>query len=186
MDIPELLKENRSAILKEWKERTLATYPIDATQFLKKQKDPFANPVGHKLSLGLEEAFDGLFHDKHEVKLDFLADFMRVRAVQDFTPSRAVAFLFELKGIVREKLRKELAKLKDQDLYELDSRVDRLALTGFDLYAESKAKLAEIRLAEVKNAVYNALAKANLVCELPEASGSGQEAENRASEETET
>ncbi len=184
MDLWELLAEKRSAILAEWRERTLATYPEDPTRFLKKQKDPFANPVGHKLAQGLEEAFDVLLKQKHEARLEFLADLMRVRAVQDFTPSAAVGFLFELKDIVRAKVKKELSRIKDQDLFDLDARVDRLALAGFDLYAESRTKLAEIRLAEVKNNVYNALKRANLICELPEASGSGGEAENRADEKT--
>ncbi|MBW1989849.1 MAG: RsbRD N-terminal domain-containing protein [Deltaproteobacteria bacterium] len=186
MKILETIRELRREIVGEWTERTLEDYPADTAKFLKKQKDSMANPVGVRTSRGLEALFDGLFKEQAEVERRFLEDLMRIRAVQDFSPSGAVGFLFALKGIIHEKVGKKLPQADPDELRAVDTRVDRMAMAGFDLYVESVKKLHEIRVAEIKNEVYNALVKANLICEIPESSGPRSTAGNRADEETET
>jgi hypothetical protein len=83
-----------------------------------------------------------------------LDEVIRVWAVQDFTPSQAMAFVFIWKKIIREELAQEL---KDPGLaeacLELESRIDGLALLGFDVYMKRREKLYEIRVDEVKKRI---------------------------------
>jgi len=43
--LKDLLEEKRSDITKKWFEAIMETYPTEATGFLRKQKDMFANPM---------------------------------------------------------------------------------------------------------------------------------------------
>ena len=84
--------------------------------------------------------------------------------MQDFKPSQAVSFVMELKGLVRGALGEgHSAVLKD-----FDSRMDRMTLLAFDIYAKCRQRLFEIRVNEVKNQVGRLLERANLISEIPE------------------
>jgi hypothetical protein len=91
---------------------------------------------------------------------------IRIRAVQDFTPSQAVAFVIQLKQIVRE----ELGVGSSADLQGLEDRIDEVLLLAFDIYSKCRQKLNDIRVREVKNQVGRLLEKANLIVEIPEQS----------------
>jgi len=54
------LSEKREEILKRWVERILETYPVDAQDFLKSQKNQFANPVGRTVYEGISSLLDEL------------------------------------------------------------------------------------------------------------------------------
>ena len=43
--IRESLSRKRSRIVEKWFDRIIETYPEDTSKFLKREKDPFANPV---------------------------------------------------------------------------------------------------------------------------------------------
>ena len=92
----------------------------------------------------------------------FLDSIIRVRAIQDFTPSKAVSFTTILKKIIREELSSDISK--DQlfkELLELESRIDRLTGLAFDIYMECREKLFEIRTREVKDMTYRLIQRAN-------------------------
>ncbi len=55
----EALVERRDAIVAEWLERTLLTYPGQTSRFLLHEKDRFRNPVGHTLRQGLPACLTG-------------------------------------------------------------------------------------------------------------------------------
>jgi hypothetical protein len=160
-----LLKKHRDSIVALWREATLDTYPTDATNFLKKSKDPFHNPVGKRINEGLAQAFDVLADQGETVKVTpFIDDVIRMRAVQDFSPSQAIGFLFLLKGIILEQLKKDAAKIEDSaDWRELDAKIDGMALLGMDIYNTCKEKIYSMRVHEVRNQCYNALKKSNLI-----------------------
>ncbi len=153
-----------------WREQVFASYPPERTQFLKTKNDPFGNPVGFRINEGLEGIFDALFGKGTDEEIPrFLDDIIRIRAVQEFSPSEAVDFLFVLKDVIREELEKEVRDGEiPPDWRELDRRIDRLALAGFELYAQCREKLFEIRVQEVKNLSYLAMKRANLVCDISE------------------
>ena len=79
---------------------------------------------------------------------------IRVRALQNFTPSQALAFIFLLKNVIREELAPELKDGQfSQELREVESRIDGMALLGFDAYTQRREKLYEIRVTEVRKRV---------------------------------
>jgi len=169
MKLKDLLEEKRPAITKKWFEAIMETYPTDTSGFLKKQKDMFANPVGHVISQGVESIVEALVGEKDLAEgLPFLEDIIKVRAVQDFTPAKAMSFIFFLKKVVREELEKEIKQNQMYDaLFSFESRIDDLALFSFDIYAKNREQLNELKTDELKRMTFTLLKKANLMYEIP-------------------
>jgi hypothetical protein len=165
MKLETFLAQKKHAIIQDWFERVIETYPPDTSKFLKSQKDPFANPVGRTVLRGLEAVFDELLSGMNpEVVNSFLDPVIRIRAVQNFTPSRAVAFIFSLKKVIRGHLRGAPGDQENAwDLPGFESRIDDLGLMAFDIYMECREKLYELKANEVRNRTFKALEKANLV-----------------------
>jgi hypothetical protein len=173
MNLKHLLKENRSRITKKWCDALLSTYPEQSQKFLRKQKDAIANPIGMTISQGLESIFDELLIDpkSDEISL-YLDNIIRVRAIQDFSPSQAVSFMFELKDIVREELNTEVGQEGvSEELLSFESEIDGLAMRCFDIYTQCREKIFEIRVNEVRNQSARLLKMAGLVCEISDKPG---------------
>ena len=170
MNLEKLLSQKRSAILKKWYDIILKTYPEQSQSFLKKQKDQFANPVGQTIFEGIESIYDELLQGAESDKISlFLDNIIRVRAVQDFSPSRAVGFIFGLKGIIREELEGEILKEGiAEEWVAFESKIDGLALLCFDIYTACRQKLSDIRVNEVRNQSSRLLKMAGLVYEIPD------------------
>jgi hypothetical protein len=129
-------------IVEKWIAETMASYPPASVPFLAGESDPFRNPVGHAVRQSLTTMFEQLVGDMNRESLDSALDgIIRVRAVQDLSPTEAIGFVFRLKAILRE-----LAPEEDQ--IALADRVDRLALMAFDKYTQCREQLAEIRIKE--------------------------------------
>ena len=60
MSLRELLIEKRSALCARWIDAVLGEYGEITAARWRKEKDRFANPIGHALSDGLPELFDAL------------------------------------------------------------------------------------------------------------------------------
>lgn len=173
MDLKSLLQEKRSDIVKKWCDVLLSSYPEQSQKFLRKQKDNIANPVGCTISEGIEAIYDELLKEpESEEILLFLDKIIRVRAIQDFTPSRAISFVFGLKGILRDVLEREIEQ-EDiaKELIAFESKIDSLALVCFDIYNQCRQKIFEIRVNEVRNESSRLLKTAGLVYEIPEIDG---------------
>ena len=148
--LTEFLAGKRETILREWLARTLQTYPDHASRFLLHNKDPFRNPVGHTLSEGFAVLFDELVAGMDLSRVtQALHGVMKIRAVQDFSASEAVAFVFLLKRIVREQTEGQTV-----DLVLLEARIDDLGLLAFDLFVKCREKLLEIKAGEARRRVY--------------------------------
>lgn len=158
-----LLLEKKSAILEKWFDLILETYPQDTSKFLMSQKNRFANPVGHAISQGIEGIFNELIKDEPDSAqvTVFLDNIIRIRAIQDFTPSQALAFIFLLKEVVRQEF-KDLSP-DPQEMSVFEFRVDKLALVSFDIYMGCREKLYEVRTNEFKNRAYRLLERANML-----------------------
>lgn len=147
------MTRKRTRIVERWIECILESYPEDTSRFLRKEKDPFANPVRNTILQGIEGVYDEILSegDRPDALNAFLDKVIRIRSVQDFSPSQALAFVFSLKTVIREVLDKEL---RENHLYEalsrLDSRVDALALRAFDVYMRCREEIYELRVGEVK------------------------------------
>jgi hypothetical protein len=168
MGLKRYLEKNRSAIVKKWIDAVINTYPLDTSQFLKSQNDRFANPVGITVSEGLNSLFDELVTEPAENRMrEHLDPIIRIRAIQDFTPSQATSFILSLKNIIRETLKKQLGKTgSEKELLELDTKIDRLLLLAFNIYVECREKIYDLKANEEKNKVFKAFKRAGLISEI--------------------
>ena len=165
MSLNNLLSDKRSKIIKKWQDAIIASYPKDSRGFLKRTKSQFANPVGSIIGKEIENLYDEVIQgDNPEKIFSCLDTIIRIRAVQDFSPSQAVAFVLQLKQIIRE----ELGNGHSPDMLALDSRVDEVLLMAFDVYSKCRQEIYEIRVREVKNQVGKLLERANLIVEIPD------------------
>jgi len=142
------LTEFRDDVLERWIEGVVEGYPEDAARFLRSQTDRFANPVGASLREGLAEILDGVLQDIEPDDLRSALDrVIRVRAVQDFEPSEAVRFVFDLKNLLRE----FAGDVAVGSLDQLDRRIERLGLCAFDVYMRCREQMWQIRAQEIRN-----------------------------------
>ena len=169
MRLNNLLAQRKTAIIKNWFTLTVETYPPDTASFLKKQKDPFANPVGKTVSRGLEALFNELLKEMdYEIITSFLDPIIRIRAIQNFSPAQAVSFIFLLKKAIRENIKKEA--LEEQLFSELllfESKIDQLVMIAFNLYMQCKEKIYDLKANEMRNSTYKAFKRAGLVRDWP-------------------
>jgi hypothetical protein len=166
MDLKKHLMEKKPAILKKWFDAVADTYPENTSGFLKKQKAQFTNPVGYTLAEGLDGLFEALLQKLiPETVKTFLDGIVRIRAIQEFLPSEAVAFIFQLKKIVRQELGSEIL-LKPgmtDELAAFDSTIDDLALFAFDIYMKCREKIYELKAKEATNSTFRLLQQARLI-----------------------
>jgi RsbT co-antagonist protein rsbRD N-terminal domain len=170
MNLEKLLAQERTTILSRWFDFILKTYPPETATLLRKETNQFANPVGHTIYHGMEGLYDELLRGGDSEKISsFLDRIIRIRAVQDFSPSQAVSFLLVLKTVVREVLQDQIreGQITPEDLVSFDAEVDGVMLLGFDIYMQCREKLHEVKLNEVKNRTHRLLQRANLIAELP-------------------
>ncbi len=146
----EHLAGKKEVIVREWLEMIIHGYEPGTAHFLQQDQDGFRNPVGQVLRENLPVLFAALLEDRipasYRENLDAI---IRVRAVQDFSPSEAVAFIFDLKQIVRRKVAAQ-DRLDPQGgrCAEFESRIDVMALLAFDLFTACREQMYEIRLNE--------------------------------------
>jgi hypothetical protein len=159
----QLIHERRDAIARSWLEATLATYPGNSAALFAREKDPFANPVGHSLRVGTEGILDAILAgtDAGEVR-KHLHEIIKIRAIQSFTPSQALGFVYSLKEVVRAELGEAATDPTfTSELAALDAQIDRIALVAFDTYVECRQQVYELRLNEVKRQVSWVVGKMN-------------------------
>ncbi len=151
-----LLNEKRDAIITQWRSRIVDTYPSDSANFLTNRKNQFANPVGHAIREQTEVLFDELVGgESRSVLAQALDKIIRIRAVQEFTPAQATAFVYLLKDVIYEQVRGSLNDARvATELRKLEGRIDRLALLAFDLYTLCRDQMAQIKVNEAKRRTY--------------------------------
>jgi len=164
------LSDKRSVILRRWIDHILETYPAETANFLREKGGRFANPVGHSVAEGVEGIFEDLLQgiDQDRVSV-FLDNIIRIRAIQEFTPSQAISFVFFLKKIIRDELVKEnLVNSLLDELTLIENQIDSLGLLAFDIFMRCREKLYDIKANEMRHMTYRLLQKANMICEQPE------------------
>ena len=141
--------DHRDEILERWSEAVISEYPEQTAEFLSSRADRFANPVGAGIRESLPELLDGILRGADMEELTSALDLvLRVRAVQDLPPSRAVGFVFDLKSHVRKAMG---APDVSAGLVELDRRIERLGLGAFDVYMRCREQMWQIRAREIRN-----------------------------------
>jgi hypothetical protein len=152
MPLADLLRARSERIHRRWVREVLATYPERGRAFLGGTADEFANPVGHGIRESTRALLDlvlaqgdpaGARASLHEI--------LAIRAVQEFPPSRAVAFVPALKAVVRAEISDAPADdRRAEELARLDEQVDALALAAFDVYVECRERVHEVRIAGMR------------------------------------
>jgi hypothetical protein len=151
--IRELLREQRSTIVRRWMESIVGTYPPETSTFLASENNRFSNPVGHAISECarrlFDEIVDGGQKDRMRLALDGL---IKIRVVQDFSPSQAVGFIFSLRRIMIEELRQPINGAEQLiEFLEVESDIDAAALAAFEMYTDAREKIFQIRVKEMKS-----------------------------------
>lgn len=72
---------------------------------------------------------------------------MRLRAVQDFTPSQAVGFVYLLRDILQEQFAAGVPP-------NVQKRIDTTALLAFDLYMKCREEISDIKVREAQRKLY--------------------------------
>ena len=150
MGLDEILLENKIAISEKWVEAVLSTYSAEGVRFFKKEADRFANPLGYSAKIGLEAVYEAIRtgQDFEELPTE-LEQFVKLRAVQTFSASDSVSFVFSLKNVVVEVCGKDLAQRASlKEWFDFEARIDRLALKIFDLYMENRELIYQIKVKE--------------------------------------
>jgi len=153
--LADLLNNRKKLVLQKWFDAVLETYPADGRRFLSNQTNRFRNPVGASIYEGIDGLYQRLIDGTDLESPDF-AEFLdrivRIRAVQEFSPSQALGFLFPLKTVIREMVKQESrANGLGEELLALERRIDRLVLLSFDKYMQCRERLFEIRIREIKD-----------------------------------
>jgi len=152
MDISKAFEEHKKNISNKWYDLAIQNYPADSGKFLNARIDKFSNPIGYTHGDNLPIIFDEILKGETSPALtEALEQIIRLRAVQEFTASQAIGFIFQLKTVLRENLSSYAGKKADiKDLLEFESLIDGVALIGFDIYMEMKKKIFEIKSSEQK------------------------------------
>ena len=148
MNLEKLLTKKRDRIVDKWIQSVQESYPAETVEFFRHQRNRFANPIGAAISETIGPLFDEFLNGNNPQNISSLLDrIIRIRAVQDFPPSGAVAVVFLLKKVIRDEMRKDIDK--DglfEDLLEFESRIDYCVLLAFDVYMKCRETIWENKL----------------------------------------
>ena len=134
-------------VLDRWLQCALGCHTEETVRFLGAEKDPFRNPVGHTLRENLGVLLEQVLGEmKPEPVEAALQNIIRIRAVQDLTPSRAVQFIFQLRPILRGHF-----VARNREI--LDDRIDQLGLWAFEEYSRCRERIADLRISESRRAM---------------------------------
>jgi hypothetical protein len=105
--------------------------------------------------VGTRGIFEALLDGADAEKIrQHLHEIVRIRAVQEFSASEAVRFVFHLKAAVRAELTKASRDRRfSSELAEFEDQIDRIALVAFDVFVECREQVCELRVNEVKRRV---------------------------------
>jgi hypothetical protein len=136
-------------VAERWIERTFASYPAETLPLLSGELDPFRNPAGHAIKKSLTTLARELLGEMDKSAIAPALDaLVRLRAVQDFSPSAALRFIFDLRDVV--------AEVTGEVPQALESRIDELALMAFDQYMACRDQIAGLREKELRSRMQHA------------------------------
>lgn len=164
--------EKKQRLAKNWFSVIINTYPTESKAFFQKNKDAFANPVGNTIKRNIDRLTEAALHpavNSDHVK-DALEPIIRIRAVQEFSITQALAFIFEFKTILRKEMPSLLKTEEGRQYIEaVDANIDEIMLVALEIYMACKHTVYTLRINEAKKNVRQLLIKKNLMCEIPDA-----------------
>lgn len=149
MSLKAELQSRRSKILARWVDLALEVYPEETVRFMKREKDRFQNPVGARTSDALGALLDGLIAGRTPGELaEPIDELVRIRALQDLPPSRALACLFLLRRVLRDEL--EGPVVLEAERSGLFEAIEQLGLAAFDAYMDCREQVYRLRANEIR------------------------------------
>lgn len=160
-------EKHHKDLLEAWFQQVIHSYPPESVKYFERYKETFNNPIGSNIYNSLNNIlleFEG--EGRYEYFYQEMQMIMRIRAVQDMTPSKAVAFTMAFKDVVKKELASEIARgeISSPELEDFFEELDALALMGFDIYTESRELIFKMRIDQIKE-TNDILQKANLLNE---------------------
>lgn len=146
--IYELVEKNKERILALWQAAVLP----QGGGLLSASSQKNSAPADRVLSKELHDLFDWLLSAKDVAEARMSLDEMcKIKAVQALTPSEALGFIIDLKGIIRLVLNDEEPSSNDRCVYdEIDKRIDQLMLLAVDEYFHCREQIMEIKVNEIR------------------------------------
>ena len=162
------LAQRKAELAEKWADLVLKTYPKETQKVWGRQKDRFQNPVGAAIIEATRDLFDHMLEWKDaEAMAQSLDKLIRIRSVQDFSPSQAINFVFLLKKLLRDEFFNDLkAQGRLDELLRFEAKVDNLAMMSFDIYTKSREIIYRLRVDEVKRSQSSLLRKAGMVADV--------------------
>lgn len=154
MDFSKALENHREKIVSRWVDYTLSTYR--SSEFFLKEDNRFANPIGGITRQALHKLFI-LFVEKADAEryAGPLEEFVKLRSVQEFSASQAVAPINAVKHIVREVLAEDIKNHSFMsEVYDFEFAVDLAMLAAFDIYMQCREQLYKVRIREIKSGAH--------------------------------
>ncbi|MCU0725436.1 MAG: RsbRD N-terminal domain-containing protein [Planctomycetes bacterium] len=165
MALVDLLRDRRERLLSGWRERIFAEYP-GGPGFFAKERDGLKNPVGAMVRESTEGLLGGLIDGATEEETRARLDgIVRLRAVQDFRPAAALAFVFGLKSIVRGELD---GVASPGEMREFEDAVDRLSLLAFEVYAGCREQMLRLSVKAMRDRSMKLMERAGMITGDPE------------------
>jgi hypothetical protein len=153
------LSDRRATLVERWLRVVLDTYSEEAARSMRREVDQFANPAGHLMTTGIAALFDELIAGaREEQAAPILEEMLKLRALQDFAPSKAVGFVGAVKQVLRTEPDMSLTAAQWDDL---NARVDRLQMCAFEVYMRCRERVYEVRYNQLKKMNYTMLERAN-------------------------
>ncbi|WP_419786004.1 RsbRD N-terminal domain-containing protein [Pseudodesulfovibrio sp.] len=162
------LAERKAELAEKWADLVLRTYPKETQKVWGRQKDRFQNPVGATIIETTRELMDHILEwTDAEGMARSLDKLIRIRSVQDFSPSQALSFVYLLKKLLRDEFFQEMkSEGRLEELMRFEAKVDNLAMMSFDIYTKSRELIYRMRVDEVKRAQSNLLRKAGMIADV--------------------
>lgn len=150
IEVKSITNAQRTQVVDEWINVALELFPLKSRSFFKTKADPFDNPIGHALATELPKIFDALADGVELAETaDSLDCLTEVLCIQGIPPSEALAFIPRLKQVLDAA---NIAPPSSSSALCSD-RIDRLLLLAFDSYSRQQARIADIRVGEIKRRV---------------------------------
>lgn len=154
MDALDILRSHKKELAAKWVDAVFTTYPLETTGFLRTRNDPFTNPVAHMTRQAADALLDALIGEEvdPEAVKAAVERFVKLRAVQKFSPGQSMAVFYLMKPVLRQIALPEMLACDQLDAYlNMESRLDTIALLAFDIYVNARDTVAEARIREIKN-----------------------------------
>ncbi|MGL1862995.1 MAG: RsbRD N-terminal domain-containing protein [Pseudodesulfovibrio sp.] len=168
MTFESVLAERKTELSEKWADLVLQTYPKETQKIWGRQKDRFQNPVGAAIIEATRDLMDLIIDWTDAEKIaQGLDTLIRIRSVQDFTPSQAISFVFLLKKLLRDEFFKDMkADGTLDDLLRFEAKIDNMALMSFDIYSKGREQIFRLRVDEVKRAQSQLLKRAGMIADV--------------------